>query len=100
MYPRCRRSDGCFPVRAACSPASRCPLPHTGFLKPAVTTYETIARVSSGGAFGRAPFDELFMLGLERDNDLPLRRATSGLATARRGALRSDTATSSRISSC
>src|SRR5207245_3575629 len=35
--------------------------------------YETIARVSSGGAFGRAPFDELFMLGLERDNDLPLR---------------------------
>jgi hypothetical protein len=35
--------------------------------------YETIARVSSGGAFGRAPFDELFILGLERDNDLPLR---------------------------
>jgi len=34
--------------------------------------YETIARLSSGGAFGRTPFDELFMVGLERDNDLPL----------------------------
>jgi tetratricopeptide (TPR) repeat protein len=35
--------------------------------------YETNVRVSAGGAFGRTPFDELFMLGLERDNDLPLR---------------------------
>jgi hypothetical protein len=35
--------------------------------------YETIVRVSSGAAFGRTPFDELFILGLERDNDLPLR---------------------------
>jgi hypothetical protein len=38
--------------------------------------WETIARVSSGGAFGRTPFDELFSLGLERDNDLPLRGHT------------------------
>ena len=35
--------------------------------------YETMARVSAGGSSGRTPFDELFILGLERDNDLPLR---------------------------
>lgn len=35
--------------------------------------YETIARVSSGVATARTPFDELFILGMERDNDLALR---------------------------
>jgi Tetratricopeptide repeat len=29
--------------------------------------------IYAGGTFGHVPFDELFMLGLERDNDLPLR---------------------------
>jgi hypothetical protein len=31
------------------------------------------ARVYAGRTFGQAPFDELFMLGMERDNDLWLR---------------------------
>jgi len=35
--------------------------------------YETLARVRGGKTFGDLPFDELFMLGLERDNDLGLR---------------------------
>ena len=35
--------------------------------------YETLARVRAGKTFGDLPFDELFMLGLERDNDLWLR---------------------------
>ena len=34
---------------------------------------ETRQRVRAGKTFGSVPFDELFMLGLERDNDLPLR---------------------------
>src|SRR5262249_33817255 len=34
---------------------------------------ETTARYSAGKILGRVPFDELFMLGLERDNDLWLR---------------------------
>jgi len=35
--------------------------------------YETLVRVRGGKTFGDIPFDELFMLGLERDNDLWLR---------------------------
>jgi hypothetical protein len=35
--------------------------------------YGTVARVRAGRTFGRAPFDNLFLLGLERDNDLLLR---------------------------
>lgn len=35
--------------------------------------YETSARLRAGGTLGQDPFDELFMLGLERDNDLPMR---------------------------
>ncbi|MCU1254199.1 MAG: hypothetical protein JWM83_498 [Candidatus Angelobacter sp.] len=35
--------------------------------------YETQWRVHAGGTLGQIPFDELFMLGVERDNDLPLR---------------------------
>ena len=35
--------------------------------------YETQWRVHAGKTFGQTPFDELFMLGVDRDNDLPLR---------------------------
>jgi hypothetical protein len=35
--------------------------------------YESLVRVRAGKTFGDLPFDELFMLGLERDNDLWLR---------------------------
>jgi tetratricopeptide (TPR) repeat protein len=35
--------------------------------------YEMQGRVSIGKQFGEAPFDELFVLGIERDNDLWLR---------------------------
>ncbi|MGB6192107.1 MAG: hypothetical protein WBF42_06555, partial [Terracidiphilus sp.] len=30
-------------------------------------------QLRAGKTFGQVPFDELFMLGLERDNDLPMR---------------------------
>jgi hypothetical protein len=46
--------------------------------------YEMSERISSGGIFGDAPFDELFMLGLERDNDLLL-RAHIGTRDGRKG---------------
>ncbi len=35
--------------------------------------YEMQARIGGGKTFGQTPFDELYMLGLERDNDLWLR---------------------------
>jgi tetratricopeptide (TPR) repeat protein len=35
--------------------------------------YDTRVRISGGGTTGQPPFDELFMLGMERDNDLWLR---------------------------
>jgi len=35
--------------------------------------YEMLWRGHAGKTFGRIPFDELFMLGVDRDNDLPLR---------------------------
>jgi hypothetical protein len=35
--------------------------------------YEVAERVRTGRTFGSAPFDELFMLGMERDTDLSLR---------------------------
>ena len=35
--------------------------------------YEIQWRIRGGKTFGQIPFDELFMLGLERDNDLLLR---------------------------
>ncbi len=38
----------------------------------------------AGRVFGQAPFDELFILGLERDNDLPL-RAHIGTRDGRKG---------------
>jgi tetratricopeptide (TPR) repeat protein len=35
--------------------------------------YEVMEQVRTGVTFGRVPFDDLFILGLERDNNLPLR---------------------------
>ena len=35
--------------------------------------YEVREQVHAGRTFGRVPFDDLFILGLERDNNLPLR---------------------------
>jgi len=35
--------------------------------------YKMQSRIAAGKSFGHEPFDELFMLGLERDNDLWLR---------------------------
>jgi len=35
--------------------------------------YEMLWRSHAGKTFGQIPFDELFMLGVDRDNDLPLR---------------------------
>jgi tetratricopeptide (TPR) repeat protein len=46
--------------------------------------YELDERVRAGKTFGQVPFDELFMLGLERDNDLPM-RAHIGTRDGRKG---------------
>ena len=46
--------------------------------------YEMSERISAGGIFGDVPFDELYMLGLERDNDLLL-RAHIGTRDGRKG---------------
>lgn len=46
--------------------------------------YETRWRVRAGKTFGQPPFDELFMLGLERDNDLWM-RAHIGVRDGRKG---------------
>ncbi len=46
--------------------------------------YETWQQLSAGKTFGQVPFDELFILGLERDNDLPL-RAHIGTRDGRKG---------------
>ena len=35
--------------------------------------YEMLWRAHAGKTFGQLPFDELFLLGVDRDNDLPLR---------------------------
>ena len=45
---------------------------------------ETLWRLRSGKTFGQIPFDELLMLGLERDNDLWL-RAHVGTRDGRKG---------------
>jgi len=47
--------------------------------------YETRVSVRFGKTIGQLPFDELFMLGLERDNDLPL-RAHIGTRDGKKGA--------------
>jgi hypothetical protein len=41
-------------------------------------------QIRAGKTFGNVPFDELFMLGLERDNDLPM-RAHIGTQNGRKG---------------
>ena len=46
--------------------------------------YQLSTSVRTGTASGAVPFDELFMLGLERDNDLPL-RAHIGTQDGRKG---------------
>lgn len=46
--------------------------------------YETNWRLLGGKTFGQIPFDELLMLGLERDNGLPL-RAHIGTRDGRKG---------------
>jgi hypothetical protein len=47
--------------------------------------YEMQARVRAGESFGDVPFDELFQLGIERDNDLWL-RGHAGTSNGRKGA--------------
>jgi hypothetical protein len=47
--------------------------------------YEMHARFRAGATLGRVPFDELFQLGVERDNDLWL-RGHAGTADGRKGA--------------
>lgn len=46
--------------------------------------YEVTARFRAGKTLGRIPFDELFQLGLERDNDLLL-RGHAGTRNGRKG---------------
>ncbi|HET6843426.1 MAG TPA: tetratricopeptide repeat protein [Candidatus Angelobacter sp.] len=46
--------------------------------------FETDWKLGAGKTFGQLPFDELFMLGLERDNDLWL-RAHIGTRNGRKG---------------
>jgi tetratricopeptide (TPR) repeat protein len=46
--------------------------------------FETRVSLRAGKTFGQVPFDELFMLGLERDNDLPM-RAHIGTRDGRKG---------------
>ncbi len=46
--------------------------------------YEMLSRISYGHTFGSVPFDELFNLGIERDNNLML-RAHVGTAGGRKG---------------
>jgi tetratricopeptide (TPR) repeat protein len=41
--------------------------------RPRGDDYETLWSLRAGNTFGQFPFDELFMLGMERDNDLWLR---------------------------
>jgi tetratricopeptide (TPR) repeat protein len=46
--------------------------------------YETSQLLRAAKTFGQPPFDELFILGLERDNDLPM-RAHIGTRDGRKG---------------
>jgi hypothetical protein len=54
------------------------------FPRPVGDDYESSQQSRAGKTFGQAPFDELFMLGLERDNDLPM-RAHIGTRDGRKG---------------
>jgi hypothetical protein len=46
--------------------------------------YAVQGQLRGGSIFGQTPFDELFILGLERDNDLPM-RAHIGTRNGRKG---------------
>ena len=52
--------------------------------EPKGDTWETRQLLRAGTIVGSAPFDELYMLGLERDNDLPM-RAHIGTRDGRKG---------------
>lgn len=52
--------------------------------QPTGDDYEMQQSVRAGKTFGTAPFDELFMLGLERDNNLPM-HAHIGTRDGRKG---------------
>jgi tetratricopeptide (TPR) repeat protein len=54
------------------------------FPLPEGDDYEMQQHTRAGKTFGDVPFDELFMLGLERDNDLPM-RAHIGTRNGRKG---------------
>jgi hypothetical protein len=54
------------------------------FPRPAGDDYQMQQQVRLGKTFGTAPFDELFMLGLEHDNDLEM-RAHLGTRHGRKG---------------
>jgi Tetratricopeptide repeat len=54
------------------------------FPRPQGDDYETTQQLHSGRIFGQAPFDELYILGLERDNDLPM-HAHIGTRDGRKG---------------
>ena len=54
------------------------------FPRAAGDDYEMRQQFRAGKTIGQAPFDELFMLGLERDNDLPM-RAHIGTRDGRKG---------------
>jgi tetratricopeptide (TPR) repeat protein len=58
--------------------------PQTKSSESAGDDYETMQTFYAGRTFGQVPFDELFILGLERDNDLPL-RAHIGTRDGRKG---------------
>jgi len=54
------------------------------FPKSKSDDYQTQVSVRGGGTAGSVPFDELYMLGLERDNNLPM-RAHIGTRDGRKG---------------
>ena len=54
------------------------------FPQPRGDDYQMLFRVHGGRTFGKMPFDELFVLGVERDNDLLL-RAHIGTHRGRKG---------------
>ena len=54
------------------------------FPRPQGDDYESQQQLRAGKTFGTPPFDELFMLGLERDTDLPM-RAHIGSRDGRKG---------------
>src|SRR5260370_1672546 len=60
--------------------------PYTTLFRSATgDDYELCTRVRAGATLGSVPFDELFQLGVERDNDLWL-RGHAGTSDSRKGA--------------